>query len=235
MRAAVVVVTIIVSTHSHAQATPTPSTAEDFFNAGQAAYDRGDYALAIDHWQVAYRLSNEPALLYNIAQAQRLAGDCARALSSYQQFIVGDPTSERLPLAKDFVRELAAECGSPKPRVSPDPVTITRSGRVLKIAGLVTSSAGVSLVAGGLALGKHASTLADRVSAACAVSCDWAAQRDTDAAGRRDAVIAYALDAIGLTGVVSGVVMLHLGHRGTLTVTPRSHDGGAILSWSGSW
>jgi hypothetical protein len=235
MRAAIIA-TIIVVVHSHAQAAPTSPTAEDLFNAGQAAYDRGDYALAIDRWQVAYQLSKEPALLYNIAQAQRLAGDCKRAVSSYKQFITGDPTSDRRPLAEDFVRELDAECGAVKLRVTPHPVVIASAGNRLKVAGLASGGIGVSLLASGLLLGKHASTLGDRVTSACSVSCDWNTEKDTDATGHRDAAIGYVLDGVGIAVILGGAVVYYVGgSAGRVTVTPISREGGAAVLWSGTW
>jgi tetratricopeptide (TPR) repeat protein len=222
-----------------ASATAAP-TAEDLFNAGQEAYDHGNYALAIDRWQESYRLSKEPALLYNLGQAYRLAGECKRALASYKQFVADDPTSERRPLADDLVRELEAKCGqSMSTGAAPRPVEnteATNSGRSLKVAGLVTGGAGVVLLATGLVFGRRASTLADEIGDACSQGCDWGEHRSKDSSGRRAAVIGYTLDGLGVAAIAAGAVMYYVGTRkSAVAVVPRSRQGGAAISWSTSW
>lgn len=233
MRITIVVVTLA-ALCSASQADPT---AEMLYSEGQAAYDRADYVLAIDRWQESYRLSQEPALLYNVAQAYRMAGDCTHALSSYRQFVAADPLSERRPLADDFVRELEGRCGHPTPVVQdPRHVESPDSGRSLKIAGLVTGGAGAALVITGLLMGRRASTLGDEVSRACAESCDWTEQRSKDAAGRRAALIGYSLDAVGVAAIAGGALMYYFGdRRAAISIAPRPHEGGAIVTWRGSW
>lgn len=238
MRTAIVVVTLA-ALCSESRAEPT---AETLYSEGQAAYDRADYALAVDRWQASYRLSQEPALLYNVAQAYRMAGDCARALSSYRQFVTADPHSERRPFADEFIRELAATCGQPSvvpvvPVVQP-PRRIERldAGRHLKIAGIATSGAGAAIVITGLLIGRRASALGDEVSSACTQSCEWAEQRSKDARGRRDARIGYVLDGVGLAAIATGAVLYVLGDRkAAVSITPRSPEGGAAVTWSESW
>jgi hypothetical protein len=110
MRSTLVLVTIAALGSS---AFAAPPTAEDLFAEGQRAYDRHDYALAIERWQESYRLSKEPGLLYNVAQAYRLAGDCEHALSTYRLFVTADPASDQRSLADDFIAELEPKCGRP--------------------------------------------------------------------------------------------------------------------------
>jgi tetratricopeptide (TPR) repeat protein len=231
-----VVVGVIAALRLDALAAPT---AEDLFNEGQTAYNHGDYTVAIDRWQRSYRLSKEAALLFNIAQAYRLEADCEHALSTYKQFIAIDPTSEQRPRADEFIRELEPKCGTP-PRLHVDPVPPevenSRSGHTLKLAGLVAGGTGAALLAGGLLLGQHASTLGDEVTTACAVSCDWSAQRDKDAAGRRDATLGRIFDGVGLAAIAAGVTVYVLGDRRSepqLVVRPT--PGGAAVTWSGTW
>jgi hypothetical protein len=100
----------------------------------------------------------------------------------------------------------------------------------------MTGGAGVVLTATGLLFGRRASTLGDEVTNACSVSCDWAEQRSKDVAGRRYATIGYTLDVLGLAAIAGGAVMYFLGDRTSgVTVSPTSHDGGAVLSWRGRW
>ena len=211
-------------------------TAENLYNEGQAAYDHADYPTAIARWQTAYQLSGESGLLFNLAQARRLSGDCAGALSTYKRFVAIDPTADQHQLALDLARELEPSCGA-RPVEQPLPAQVNaRPGQTLRIAGLVAGGAGVVSIGVGLLLGHHAQALGAEVTTACAVSCDWTVQKSKDAAGRRDASIGYALDVVGVAAIAGGAVMYYLGDRESpVTVAPRGREGGAVISWSGSW
>jgi hypothetical protein len=224
-------------------------TAESLFDEGQIAYGHGDFATAIAKWQVAYELSRENGLLFNIAQAQRRAGSCEDALATYLLYVASDPdpTSEQHRLAEDLARELKARCGTkpPKPPVStiptPDPLQpklvaplheTEDPGRAIRITGLVTGGAGLAALAAGLVLGHHARSIGDEVTRTCLTGCDWTRWQGQDAAGRRAATIGHVLDSVGIVGVVGGAATYYLGIRkGSLVVSPRP-ESGAVVSWS---
>lgn len=237
---------------SAASADPPPS-AESLYAEGQAAYEKADYAVAIAKWEESYRLSGASGLLFNLAQARRLAGNCAEALATYEKFLAADhdPASEQHKLADDFKLELEPACGARQaPAQAPilDPKQslnlwtsaherpVGHPGRSLRLAGLTAGGAGIVAIGTGLALGHHGQTLGNDVTAACAVSCDWAAQKTKDAAGRTDVTIGYALDAVGVAAIAGGAIAYYLGARSSgLTVAPRPSEGGAVISWNGSW
>lgn len=232
MRPMVVVVTFI-ALLSNARAAPTPET---LYNEGQAAYDRGDYALAVQRWQEAYRLSKEPALLFNLAQAHRLANECEPALAGYRQFVAIDPTSEQRALAEQLVNELEGKCGAAsQPLIVEPPSASPGAGERLKIVGIATGSAGAVSIVAGIALGHHGQTLGQEVTRACSVSCDWTAHRATDSAGRRDVAIGYALDGLGTAAVVGGALLYYLGERQNDVSVSRPQEGGVVVTWSGAW
>jgi tetratricopeptide (TPR) repeat protein len=226
-----------------------PPTAESLYAEGQAAYDKADYPVAIARWQESYQLSGENGLLFNLAQALRLSGNCAEALATYEKFLAADhdSASDQHKLADDFKRELEPTCGAHQaPALDPKPSLNlwvnaherydTHPGRSLRRAGLIAGGAGIASLATGLALGHHGQTLGNDVSAACAISCDWAVQKGKDATGRADVAIGYALDAVGAAAIAGGAIAYYLGARGSgLTVAPRPSEGGAMISWSGSW
>ena len=248
----VLLIIAIVTLEATAIAQPT---AEGLYTEGQAAYDHADYAAAVVKWQASYDLSKESALLFNLAQAKRLSGDCVGALATYRRFVAAgaDPTSEQHKLAEDLARELEETCPEQKPTVIPPPKTIAfppsddrkhssaglddrKSGRTWKIAGVVTGGAGIVAIAIGLGLGHHGASVGDEITAACATSCDWAALRDKDARGRREVAIGKTLDALGIAAVAGGAIFYYLGVRQeAIAVTPTPHDRGAVISWSGSW
>lgn len=229
-------------------------SAEDLYAEGQAAYDRADYTTAITKWQASYDLSKEAGLLFNLAQAKRLAGDCTGAIATYRRFdtMDADAASDQHKLAKDFMRELEGTCSQQLPivttplktepslangpRVAPrlDGPESDR-GRTWKIAGVVTSGVGVVTLAVGLGLGHHGATIGDEITAACTTSCDWATLKDKEARGKRAVAIGKALDVVGVAAVAGGAVFYYLGMRQeTLTVAP-APGGGGVVSWSGAW
>jgi tetratricopeptide (TPR) repeat protein len=251
MRIALVILLALAALEAAARADdPTAPTAEILYTEGQAAYDHADYPTAIAKWQASYELSGESTLLFNLAQAYRLSGDCVSAFSTYKRFIAIDPTADQRVLAEDLVRELEPKCGErPTPiveRTGPLPIVVDRPivheherqrpGRRLKATGLTTGGAGIALLASGLLLGHHASALGDQVTTACASGCDWSAEKDKDATGRRDATIGYALDGLGAAAIVGGAVLYYLSdHEHGIAVSPRPREGGAVVTWSTSW
>jgi hypothetical protein len=241
------IVSVIIALTIVARADSAP-TAEDLYQAGQVAYDRGDYSTAITSWRAAYALSSASGLLFNIAQAQRLADDCIGALSTYRRFVTTDPTSDRRGLVEDLARELALKCDerpAPSPQHLQPPIDRSheyedsRSSRAVKITGITIAGAGAASIAIGLGLGLHAQSIGGEVTRACAVSCDWATQKEKDAAGRRDAAIGYALDGVGIAGILTGAATYYSGHyfrhRRSVSVSSRPLDRGALVTWSGSW
>jgi tetratricopeptide (TPR) repeat protein len=68
------------------------------------AYDLQKYTEAIDEYQKAYEISGDPPMLYNIAQAYRLADQPAEAARYYRRFL------QRMPNARnreDVERKIA--------------------------------------------------------------------------------------------------------------------------------
>jgi tetratricopeptide (TPR) repeat protein len=230
-----------------AAAIAEPPTPEDLYQEGQDAFDRGDYQVAIEKWRAAYDVSLVPDLLFDVAQARRLSGDCAGALATYRKFLAIDEGSDQRALATDLVRELEPTCGARLPVVVDPPDQVRElnlvdglshyknRNRSLEIAGVATGGAGVLSLGIGLGLGIHARSIGDQVTAACRTSCDWSAWKARDAEGRGDAGIGLALDVVGVAGIVAGAATYYLGwRRGTISVSPRPRDG-AVLTWSGSW
>lgn len=253
---AVLIVLAIAATAApvHADA----QTAEDLYAQGKVAYDHGDWTTAIERWRASYQLSGEVGLLFNLAQAERQSGDCQGAIAAYRRYLAADAdeASEQHKLAEDLARELESKCSAAAPpKTAPatdlrprsggqlnsagglnDPEDRADRGRTLKIAGIATAGSGIALVTTGLIYGHRAQSIGADVTNACSVSCDWAAWKDKDAEGRRDATIGRVLDGVGIAGIVGGAVLYYVGvRRSTVTVSPRGGDGGAVVSWSGSW
>ncbi|HEX5058636.1 MAG TPA: tetratricopeptide repeat protein [Kofleriaceae bacterium] len=103
--------------------------AEEWFNKGNVAYDLGRYDEAADNFTKAYEAWQRPEFLYNIAQAYRLGGNCAKALHFYKRFktLKEKDTLAPLPAKKReevdrFISELTdcAAKGQSSANVPPD-------------------------------------------------------------------------------------------------------------------
>src|SRR4051812_14843514 len=89
--------------------------ARELFTQGQLHYSLGEYDEAIVQFRRAYELTAAPGLLFNIAQAHRLAGQCKRAIDVYRHFIRLAPESEYRAEADMHVASLVLRCGAATP------------------------------------------------------------------------------------------------------------------------
>jgi tetratricopeptide (TPR) repeat protein len=71
----------------HAFAQGNREQARDHYLKGTRAFDLGAYEEAIAEYGAAYRIKDDPALLYNLGQANRLAGHSVEALRLYKVFL----------------------------------------------------------------------------------------------------------------------------------------------------
>ncbi len=222
-----------------------PTEAERFYTEGQKAYDAQRFDEALVAWERAYELSRLPALMFNIAQAYRLNGNCAKAIASYRTFVELAPTSDERGDAEALIREMSpcpAVVVTPPPSKPKPPSERAISpsanpGRGKRIVGGVIAVGGVGLVAVGVVFGSKAAALADEVKAACVVTCDFAMIGTKDADGRAAERNQFIFLGAGGAAIVTGSVLYFLGKRdgaSTVAIAPRG-DGGAAITWSGSW
>lgn len=83
-----------------AQARGLSRTAREHRDAGIAEYKAGRYANAIEEFETAYKLDPEPALLFSLAQAERLGGRCRAALEHYERYLASNPNDEQTSAAR---------------------------------------------------------------------------------------------------------------------------------------
>lgn len=105
---------------------PTERKAKAHYEAGVAAYRAGDYAKAVEELEAGYALAPEPAHLYNLGQAHRLAGNPERALECYQRFLEEVPDAPNRAAVEQRIAEVtqqieAKRAPPPPPPAEPDP------------------------------------------------------------------------------------------------------------------
>jgi hypothetical protein len=113
LRAALAAVTAVgattaVSAPAHAQRRPAPEPAVvDDKARAKAHLERGlkhfterEYEAAIAEFEAGQKLDPRPDLIFALAQAERLSGDCASAVLYYREFLAGEPSEKQAEAAR---------------------------------------------------------------------------------------------------------------------------------------
>jgi tetratricopeptide (TPR) repeat protein len=82
------------------------SMARDHYLKGTRAYELGLYDEAIAEYMAAYKAKDDPALLFNLGQAHRLAGHAAEALRFYKTYLSKVPEAVNRADVESRIREL---------------------------------------------------------------------------------------------------------------------------------
>lgn len=99
-------VVVLFATMAHAA---PRDQARQHYQAGQAAYKRGDFEVAAKEFQQGYSLDPKPTFLLNAAQSFRQAGNRADALRYYEAYLQVYPESPLRSQVEDLVAELKRE------------------------------------------------------------------------------------------------------------------------------
>jgi hypothetical protein len=105
------------------------AAARDHYAKGTTAFDLGQFEDAVHEYTEAYRLRDDPALLYNIAQSNRLAGHKAEALHFYRIYLTKVPhapnreqvVAKVAELQKAIEQEKKAQTMPPNEAIEPKP------------------------------------------------------------------------------------------------------------------
>jgi tetratricopeptide (TPR) repeat protein len=138
LMAAAVLAAVLVAAPRPAQAQMTQAQKDEVklhYQRATRAYDLQKYQEAIDEYQKAYEISGDPPMLYNIAQAYRLADQPTEAVRYYRRFL------QRMPNARnrdDVERKIAdqekiAEERKRSEPVTPPPSTSTRPPPIVEV------------------------------------------------------------------------------------------------------
>lgn len=228
-----------------------PQKARELAEKGRAFHDAGEYMKAVAAFKEAYVLAPSPALLFNIAQAYRLAGDCDDAAWMYRRYLDTNPGPERKTLAETHLASVE-KCGHggllvvtppvhdakpPVPGSEPyvpaaNIVDATPASRTKKAALWVGIGGGVALL-GAAYFAWDASDASSNVSDLYAHGGKGKDVAEQDARGQRSSELATAFGIGGGLAVATAGVLYMVGrHYEAQHVAVAPHAHGAEVSWS---
>ena len=122
-----------------------PSAARQAYDQATAAFGLGHYAEAAEKYETAFSLRPDPALLYDAAQAYRLAGNRPRALELYRNYLRLYPNRQNADEARNQVAALTkaledeksappAATSSPPPPVGAAPASPPPVAPIVSVA-----------------------------------------------------------------------------------------------------
>jgi hypothetical protein len=109
---------------------------ERAFVDGERAYDLGHWDEAIRGFETSYRLTGDPILLYDLAQAHRQAGHARLAVTTYRAYLRQRPDASNRSKVEERIAELEAQLRSaaaPAP-AAPAPGDISAPVAVVRTA-----------------------------------------------------------------------------------------------------
>jgi tetratricopeptide (TPR) repeat protein len=249
VKAALVTAALLASA-SLVHADSVPNRARALAERGRAAHDARDYAAAIAAFTEAYALAPAPGLLFNLAQAYRLRGNCDDAVLMYRRFLATGPADDARLLAESHLSTVercqAAQYVAqgpqiPEPRTMPAPLRLTkaetparapkRTGEKVGL-GLVVTGGATLLLAGYYGLESHQAE--NEVERRYANGEKWRNLADRAAEGDRASTIAKISLGVGAAAIAAGATVLvidHRKHRKTLRIEPVSGGARIGMSW----
>jgi hypothetical protein len=83
--------------------------AKDSFESASAFYKTGEYEKALENFKLAYSLTLEPSILFNIGQCQRQLNQFNEAIKAYKTFLRESPQDPLVENANARIKELEEE------------------------------------------------------------------------------------------------------------------------------
>jgi tetratricopeptide (TPR) repeat protein len=232
-----------------------PAKARSLAERGRAFHDSGDYANAIIAFTQAYVIAPSPALLFNLAQAYRLQGNCDDAALMYRRYIATNPSPEGRALAEGHLANMErcihklslhipveTSKGMTITTPAPDPLTaaVTLPGPSRKAE--IEKDVGVGLMVGGsvsLALAVYyaaqAHNATTEVNDLYAKGAPWKEVAPVDQRGKSASTNAKVFGGGAAVGIAGGVAMYLLGRHTEnmpVTIVPTTRGAQVSMSWA---
>jgi tetratricopeptide (TPR) repeat protein len=215
--AVAVLVCLVAMSVARADDTETSRGLREHYARGTTLFDLGRYDEAIREYEAAYELRNDPTLLYDIAQAHRLAHRPEAAVRFYKAYLAREPNSpirerveERIIELQKLLPPTVTTQPAPRPTATDTaeltrPAAARRTVRVRLGAGIGLGVVGLGLTVGGIVLVALSGHASDQLTAA----------NNAHLAYDPHLYSTYQNDAIA-GGIMVGVGVLALGAGGTL-------------------
>jgi tetratricopeptide (TPR) repeat protein len=228
---------------------------------GRAYHAEGEYDRALGSFKAAYELAPSPGLLFNMAQAYRLKGDCDNAASMYRNYLTSQPDRPHRELAESHL-ENVEKCMSRRAKLQPllggrgdelaasgGATTTTGTvaldspsppGRTLKRTGVAVGIGGLALVGVGIYYAAQAADYGSQVEQMYADGEKWKDIEPIDAKGRRASKLATWFAIGGGAVALTGGALYLVGRRDaaraersrTISITPGPDGGQVNVAWS---
>jgi tetratricopeptide (TPR) repeat protein len=227
-----------------------PERARKLAAEGREAHEAGDYDRAIAAFTEANALAPSPALLFNLAQAYRLKGNCDDAAVMYRRYLATVPPEDARVIAQGHL-ETSERCAhklalsipldqQEKAASRPAAGTVVRAREYND--GTTQQRLGMGLMIGGsIALAASAYFAWDAHSAANDVEDAYAAGKPgaeihpIDKRGQRAETLAWGFGIGGGALVAGGVVSYMLGRHNeeamNLAIAPTKGGGQVSYAW----
>jgi len=252
-------ITVAVLAATPAAAAPVPAKARDLAEHGREMHKRGEYERAITAFKEAYVIAPSPGLLFNLAQAYRLQGNCDDAALMYRRYLATRPSAEARTVAEGHLAtverciqkrslHIPLDDSMAYLKVPPPPgpeKIIAQDKRDIEDAELDKEDLGIGLTFGGsIAIvtaayfGLRSYRASRDLEEAYARGARWPEVRALHDRGESADRAAKLFGVVGGLAVAGGVTLWVLGRReraNQLAVTPSSQGSGARVSYSWSF
>jgi hypothetical protein len=209
--------------------------------SGNKHFELAEYDAAITDFKEAFRISDEPGFLYNIAQAYRLKRDCREAATFYKTYLRRVPAAPNAAKIRERITEMD-KCAETQPVAAPvvtTPTTTTPTTTAtattpepleqpeqpetppaanprgwMKWAGIGALGVGAIGVGLGVKFALDGKAADDDFAKLCETSCTGAQAKEIESDGKaanRNAVIATVA---GGAFIATGVVLVVLSRSG---------------------
>lgn len=208
--------------------------ARELYENGARLYEEGLYEEAVAAWEEAWRLSERPLLLFNMANAMERLGRWREAMDLLNRYRAYAPAEEREILdrrIRNIERRLAEQSPEPAPVTLPPPTEPPPERRKVAVVPLALGAVSVVGLGAGTAFGLGALDARVEARELCVEGgADRWCTTEAEAALDADRRLSALADAFLGVGVVSGAVGL-----GVVLVDGPSGPVPAGLRWSGSF
>jgi tetratricopeptide (TPR) repeat protein len=201
-----------------AQAAPTANdneAARAHFMAGSAYYEQANYADAVKEFNEAYRLSQRPDLLYNIALAYERLENLDEAIGALEKYLTLKPGAQDRNIIAARIENLkkrrasAQAAPSPAPIVAqPPPPTQPPPRKPRHVASLAVGGVGLAVLIAAVGTGAAALRDQSELDSVCQnMRCPASKQGQIDE-GKALALSTDVLIGVGSAMVLTGVILL---------------------------